>query len=78
MLRILLSSVSYAAMTFRAMMEEEMAFYSSPDYLKMQRKQRRHETLMHIFEQIRSKKQLPMFADHHRIRPMELVNADPV
>lgn len=52
-----------------------MTFYSSPDYLKMQRKQRRHETLMHIFEQIRSKKQLPMFADHHRIRPMELVHA---
>jgi len=71
----LLNTVSYAAMTFRAMMEEEIAYYSSPDFLKAQARQRRHETLMTIFYQIRSGKKLPMFAENHRIKPQELVDA---
>jgi uncharacterized protein (DUF2249 family) len=70
-----LNTVSYAAMTLRAMMEEEMAYYSSPEFIKVRDRQRRHETLMAIFQQIRSGKKLPMFADHHRIKPQKLVDA---
>jgi hypothetical protein len=71
----LLNTVSYAAMTFTVMIEEEIAYYSSPEFLKAQARQRRHETLMSIFYQIRSGKKLPMFAENHRIKPQELVNA---
>lgn len=78
----LLNTVSYAAMTLVAMIEEERSYYASEDFKKLQARQRRHETLMGIFQQIRTGKKLPMFADHHRIKPnpigIEGLDAAPV
>jgi len=67
-----LNTVSYPALMLRGMMEEEMAYYASPEFIKMRDRQRRHQTLMDINFQIRSGKKLPMFADHHRIKPNPL------
>lgn len=72
MLRILLMSVSYAAMTLPFMIEEEQKFYSSEDYLKMKKHQQKMATMAVISQTMRFGKQLAMFSRHHRIRPQVL------
>jgi hypothetical protein len=72
----LLNTVSYAAMTLSSMIDEEKAYLSSPEYLKMQKKEQQQHMMADIYQTMRTGKRLPMFAPHHKIRPLSEEKVD--
>lgn len=75
MLRHLLLTVSYAAMTLPFMAEEEKLFLNSDEFQKMKKQESKARLMAVIHQTMRSGRILPMFTSGHRIQPPKVDNA---
>lgn len=78
MLRHLLLTVSYAAMTLPFMAEEEKIFLNSSEFKKMKKQESKARLMAVIHQTMRSDRILPMFSPGHRIQPTKVDNATAV
>lgn len=78
MLRHLLLTVSYAAMTLPFMAEEEKIFLNSEEFKKMKKQESKARLMDVIYQTKRSGRILPMFSPGHRIQPPKVADVGPV
>jgi len=61
--------VSYPAMMLSCIIDAEITFMNSEEFLKMKARQSKAQFMQVISDTNRSGRCLPMFAPHHRIQP---------
>ena len=75
MLRHLLLTVSYAAMTLPFMAEEEKTFLNSEEFKTMKKQESKARLMAVIHQTMRSGRILPMFSPGHHIQPPKVADA---